>query len=202
MGGHGLIAGIRGIPRIFAGIHKRDVRIYKFPGHTAFEKTGGDVFLVQVLYPDIKLVRDIAEQCLVQLLVECRSEILPEISGCGPEPCQGHLRGTPGPRPCHIGLSCSHSLENQPCGKSGNRQERERNPESRAVHHECPVEGIIRLVQDNEPDILPEILHILAVCGRSLDRLGILALDGAFLHPQVQCLGAYAHILACIHVVI
>ena len=72
MGSHSLIARIRGIPRVFAGIHKRDVRIYKFLSHTTFEKAGGDVFLVQVLYPDIKLVRDIAEQRLVQLLVECR----------------------------------------------------------------------------------------------------------------------------------
>ena len=80
MGGHRLISRIRGIPGIFAGIHERDVRIHKFPGHTTFEKAGGDVFLVQVLDTDVQLVRYVAEQGPVQFFIKCRPEILPEIA--------------------------------------------------------------------------------------------------------------------------
>ena len=53
---HGLISSIRRIPGEFTRIEKRRKLICKFLRHIAFQKSGHNVFLIQILGTDIEFV--------------------------------------------------------------------------------------------------------------------------------------------------
>ena len=175
MGVHRLMAGVRRIAGVFAGVQQVRKGFHRRLGDTAGGERFGNVLLALVGHVHRELVGDEADEGPVQFLIEGRIKILvQEIAGQF-QPLQRLARRLPVAGAHDIGPAGGQFPQGQPDRSGSQDQEGRQAPEERFPDKEALVfrQGSLRL---DETDVFAQVLHPLPVHGERsgpvLDGLG------------------------------
>ena len=160
---HGLVAGIRGIARKFAGVDQRDEIVRHGGVDAGAGEPGGNVLLAHFGGIHVELVGHVAQQRPVKLLIESSVEVLlQEILRLNKTPAR-YLDRSARLHPHHIGTPGRRSPQKEK-GTCRKRTQKEKNhPEHRRTCEESPLRGERRRSRGYEADVRTHVPHVTAL---------------------------------------